>query len=70
MRGEYPDIPVVIISFNDHPRVIRCAQQFGAAGFIPQSALADAMGDAIQAVLEGGSWFSPMAADDGANAGA
>ena len=37
VRGEYPEIPVVIISSNDHPRVIRRAQQFGAAGFIPKS---------------------------------
>ncbi len=35
VRGEHPDIPVVVISSNDHPRVIRRAQQFGAAGFIP-----------------------------------
>ena len=63
VRGEYPEVPVVIISSNDHPRVIRRAQQFGAAGFIPKSAPADAMGDAIQAVLDGGSWFPPMAAE-------
>ena len=61
--GEYPELPVVIISSNDHPRVIRRAQQFGAAGFIPKSAPAEAMGDAIQAVLDGGSWFPPMAAE-------
>ena len=59
VRGEYPEVPVVIISSNDHPRVIRRAQQFGAAGFIPKSAPADA----IQAVLDGGSWFPPMAAE-------
>ena len=63
VRGEYPELPVVIISSNDHPRVIRRAQQFGAAGFIPKSAPADAMGEAIEAVLEGGSWFPPMAAE-------
>ena len=67
VRGEYPEVPVVIISSNDHPRVIRRAQQFGAAGFIPKSApadaMGDAMGDAIQAVLDGGSWFPPMAAE-------
>ena len=63
VRGEYPEVPVVIISSNDHPRVIRRAQQFGAAGFIPNSAPADAMGEAIQAVLDGGSWFPPMAAE-------
>ena len=63
VRGEYPEVPVVIISSNDHPRVIRRAQQFGAAGFIPKSAPADAMGEAIQAVLDGGSWFPPMAGE-------
>lgn len=63
VRGEYPQLPVVVISSNDHPRVIRRAQQFGAAGFIPKSAPAEAMGDAIMAVLDGGSGFPPMAAE-------
>ncbi|WP_440108418.1 response regulator [Acidovorax sp. BL-A-41-H1] len=63
VRGEYPELPVVIISSNDHPRVIRRAQQFGAAGFIPKSAPADAMGDAIVSVLDGGSGFPPIAAE-------
>src|SRR5574337_1298269 len=30
VRGEFPEVPVVVISSNDHPRVIRRAQQFGA----------------------------------------
>ena len=63
VRGEYPEIPVVIISSNDQPRVIRRAQQFGAAGFIPKSAPAEDIGSAVQAVLDGGSWFPPMAAE-------
>ncbi|EJE49024.1 response regulator containing a CheY-like receiver domain and an HTH DNA-binding domain [Acidovorax sp. CF316] len=63
VRGEYPQLPVVIISSNDHPRVIRRAQQFGAVGFIPKSAPAEAMGGAIEAVLAGDSWFPPMAAE-------
>ena len=63
VRGEYPQVPVVVISSNDHPRVIRRAQQFGAAGFIPKSAPAEDMGAAIRPVLDGGSWFPPMAAE-------
>jgi DNA-binding NarL/FixJ family response regulator len=63
VRGEYPDIPVVVISSNDHPRVIRRAQQFGAAGFIPKSTPAEAIGAAIGDVLDGGTWFPPMAAE-------
>jgi DNA-binding NarL/FixJ family response regulator len=63
VRGEYPEIPVVIISSNDHPRVIRRAQQFGAAGFIPKSTPADTMGAALDAVLAGDNWFPPMVAE-------
>ncbi|WP_140719652.1 MULTISPECIES: LuxR C-terminal-related transcriptional regulator [Gammaproteobacteria] len=63
VRGEHPDIPVVVISSNDHPRVIRRAQQFGAAGFIPKSAPAEQIGEAVAAVLDGGNWFPPMAAE-------
>ena len=63
VRGGYPEIPVVVVSSNEHPRVIRRAQQFGAAGFIPKSAPAEDMAAAIEAVLAGDSWFPPMAAE-------
>lgn len=63
VRCEHPELPVIVISSNDHPRVIRRAQQFGAAGFIPKSSPAESMGDAIAAVMDGGSWFPPMAAE-------
>ena len=63
VRGEYPQVPVVVISSNEHPRVIRRAQQFGAAGFIPKSAAAEDMAAAIQTVLDGGISFPPMAAE-------
>jgi DNA-binding NarL/FixJ family response regulator len=63
VRGECPEIPVVIISSNDHPRVIRRAQQFGAAGFIPKSTPAEDIAIAVQAVLDGESWFPPMAVE-------
>jgi DNA-binding NarL/FixJ family response regulator len=63
LRGEYPPVPVVIISSNDHPRVIRRAQQFGAAGFIPKSSPAETIGEAVAAVLDGGTWFPPLTAE-------
>ena len=63
VRGERPEIPVVVISSNDHPRVIRRAQQFGAAGFIPKSSPADAIGEAVAAVLDGGAWFPALTAE-------
>lgn len=63
VRGEHPEVPVVVISSNEHPRVIRRAQQFGAAGFIPKSSPADTIGEAVIAVLEGGAWFPPLTAE-------
>ncbi len=63
VRGARPEVPVVIISSNDHPRVVRRAQQFGAAGFIPKSAPAEAIGDAVAMVLDGGTWFPAITAE-------
>jgi DNA-binding NarL/FixJ family response regulator len=57
LRGEYPDIPVLVISSNDHPRNVRRAQQFGAAGFVSKSAAADVLRDAVAEVMNGGTAF-------------
>lgn len=60
VRNEHPEIPVVVISSSEHPRVIRRAQQFGAAGFVPKSAPAGTIGLAVSTVLDGGTWFPPI----------
>lgn len=60
LRGERPEVPVLVISSNDHPRTIRRVQQFGAAGFLSKSSPADAMGAAVHAILDGGEWFPPL----------
>ncbi|WP_058833557.1 response regulator [Luteimonas abyssi] len=60
LRGERPEVPVVVISSNDHPRTVRRVQQFGAVGFIPKSSPADTIGEAVRTVLDGGDWFPPM----------
>src|SRR4051812_29949803 len=68
MRAQYPSVPVVIISANDDPAVIRRCMDFGASGFIPKTLGVDGMRNAIAAVLKGGIWTPPdvdltMAAD-------
>ncbi|MDR6990472.1 response regulator transcription factor [Luteimonas sp. 3794] len=63
LRGERPELPVVVISSNDHPRIVRRVQQFGAAGFISKSAPAESIGQAVRQVLDGGSWFPPLTAE-------
>ncbi|WP_029031426.1 response regulator [Salinarimonas rosea] len=67
LRAQHPDIPVVIVSANEDPVVIRRAVGFGASGFIPKSLDTAAIGAAVQAVLAGDSWTPPdvdLAADD------
>ncbi|MEH6418999.1 response regulator transcription factor [Pseudomonas sp. CGJS7] len=62
-RGERPELPVVVISSNEHPRTIRRAQQFGASGFVPKSAPSSVLGEAVNAVLAGEVWFPAQKAD-------
>ena len=57
LRGQRPEIPVMVISSNEHPRTIARAQQFGAAGFLPKSAPLAGMIAAIGEVMAGGSSF-------------
>jgi len=59
MRAQYPGIPVVIVSGNDDPAVIRRCIEFGASGFIPKTLGVDQMRKAIEQVLAGEIWTPP-----------
>jgi DNA-binding NarL/FixJ family response regulator len=59
MRAQYPGIPVVIVSGNDDPAVIRRCMDFGASGFIPKTLGVDHMRKAIERVIGGGIWTPP-----------
>jgi DNA-binding NarL/FixJ family response regulator len=59
MRAQYPEIPVVIVSGNDDPAVIRRCMDFGASGFIPKTLTVKAIRKAIEQVLGGGLWTPP-----------
>lgn len=63
LRGERPELPVIVISSNAHPRTIRRAEQFGAAGFVPKSAPVAQMLDAVRHVMAGGIWFPDHGAE-------
>lgn len=60
LRGECPQLPVLVVSSNDHPRTIRRTQQFGAAGFLSKSAPVEDVVEAVRTVLDGGTWFPPL----------
>jgi DNA-binding NarL/FixJ family response regulator len=53
LRAQYPSVPIVVISANDDPGVIRRCMDFGALGFIPKTLGIEAR------VFEGGVWTPP-----------
>jgi len=68
LRAQHASVPVVIVSANEDPQVIRRCMEFGASGFIPKSHGIDVIRDAIAAVMAGDLWTPPeieLAEDDG-----
>jgi DNA-binding NarL/FixJ family response regulator len=59
LRAQYPSVPIVVVSANDDPAVIRRCMEFGASGFFPKTLGADALRAAIVRVLQGEVWTSP-----------
>ena len=57
LRGQTPDIPVVVVSGSEEPYVVRRAIDYGASGFIPKSASLDVIAEAIGEILEGEVWL-------------
>jgi len=62
LRGQRPELPVLVVSSNDAPHTVRRTQQFGAAGFVSKSAPAAEIAAAISEVLDGGQWFPGLRA--------
>ena len=59
LRADHPELPVIVVSANDDPAVIRRCIEFGALGFLPKTADVEQMGEAIRAVLDGSVWTPP-----------
>lgn len=59
LRADHPEVPVIVVSANDDPAVIRRCIEFGALGFLPKTADVAQMGEAIRAVLDGSVWTPP-----------
>lgn len=56
LRAHYPQLPVMVVSAREQPAVMRRALDHGAVGFLPKSADAGTLGEAIDAVLAGDRW--------------
>ena len=59
LRAQYPSLPIVVVSANDDPAVIRRCMEFGAAGFLPKTLGVEALRQAIARVLKGHVWTPP-----------
>ncbi len=61
LRAHFPQLPVMVVSAREEPAVMRRALDHGAVGFLPKSADATTLGEAIDTVLAGDRW-APAAA--------
>jgi DNA-binding NarL/FixJ family response regulator len=57
LKGQSPEMPVVVVSGNEDHSVIKRSLEYGALGFIPKSVSLELMVEAIQAALEGDVWI-------------
>ncbi|MBD1550513.1 response regulator transcription factor ErdR [Pseudomonas typographi] len=61
LRGQYPQIPVVMVSAQDDASVVVRAREFGASGFIPKASTLEVIQAAVRHVLDGEEWWPPQA---------
>ncbi len=59
VRAMWPTLPVLVVSAQEDPALMRRAVGHGASGFIPKSSSIARIGEAIRAVLDGDSWLPP-----------
>ncbi len=60
LRGQYPQIPVVMVSAQEEASIVVRSREFGASGFIPKSSSLEAIQHAVRTVLEGDVWWPPQ----------
>jgi DNA-binding NarL/FixJ family response regulator len=59
IEEHYPDLPVVIMTGEDDPALVREAFEHGALGFIPKSSPPPVILAALRLVLSGGTYVPP-----------
>ncbi|WP_339510649.1 response regulator transcription factor ErdR [Pseudomonas sp. RL_15y_Pfl2_60] len=63
LRGQYPQIPVVMISAQEESAIVLRSKEFGASGFIPKSSSLETIQQAVRQVLDGDTWWPEISAD-------
>jgi len=65
LRGQYPQLPVVMISAQEDAAVVARSREFGSSGFIPKSSSLETIQEAVRAVLDGDAWWPSNIQDVG-----
>ncbi len=60
IRGQYPGLPIIVVSGYEEAAVARRALAHGAAAYIPKSTAGEEIVQAIRAVLDGDVWLPPQ----------
>lgn len=63
LREAVPEVPVVVVSGEDDPRVVRAAIESGAMGFIPKTSSPEVLIQALRLVLAHGVYLPPAVLD-------
>ena len=63
MRNAAPATPLVVLSGDDDPRVVRATIERGAMGFIPKSSTPEVLVNALRLVLAHGIYLPPAVLD-------
>lgn len=59
VRQRHAEVPVLVLSANESPEVVRQCVEMGAYGFVPKSAPGDMLPAALELVLAGGVFLPP-----------
>jgi len=59
VRARRPELPVLVLSGNEDPSIVRACIDLGACGFVPKSAPSDDFTAALSLVLSGGVYLPP-----------
>lgn len=63
IRKLYPDVPVAVVSGTEDSLLITKIISAGALGFIPKTASASDIAEAVNAILDGDVWLPPNLSD-------
>ncbi len=61
LKGQAPNLPVLVVSANERPEIMLRAVEFGSMGFLPKSSGIDTIQSAIQSALKGEVWLPTQA---------